>query len=201
MIAVEGIEGAGKSTAMSTIQQYLKEQAIPFICTREPGGTAMGEELRALLKANTVETVLPVTELLLMYASRAQLLANVIQPALAAGKTVISDRFELSTLAYQGAGRRLPKDAIETLSKLCLHGFKPDLTLYLDVDYATSQARLNKRGAKDRFEHEHADFFNRVRDCYLFHAQHDCSVVTIDASQPLGQVTKDIQRALSQLWS
>lgn len=201
MIVVEGIEGAGKSSVISAIKSFLDERQCSYLCTREPGGTKLGESLRALLKSTT-ESMGSVTELLLMYASRTELFHNVIQPALANDTWVIADRFELSSYAYQGAGRQIPLEHIKHLSALCLDDFKPDLTLYLDVSYQVSQQRIGQRGiAKDRIEKEGEAFFNTIRQGYLSFAKKDPAIKIIDAEQSLKQVNQELVGYLDKLWN
>lgn len=200
-IAIEGLEGAGKSTAIKTIQQILKDAGInQVLTTREPGGTPVAEKIRHLVKhhdeAGEKEELLPYTELLLMYASRLQLTEHVIKPALAREEWVISDRFELSTWAYQGGGRRIPDEAIAVISRHVLQGFAPDLTLYLDVPPLLGLDRASKRGELDRFESEKVAFFERVNEKYHWLAKHRPNIIVIDAAQPLEQVTEAICAAL-----
>lgn len=200
MIVIEGIEGAGKSTAIENIKNYLTNIAVPFICVREPGGTHIGEQLRNILKHNESEFIQPVTELLLMYASRTQLFHNVIKKSLAEGTWVIADRFELSSYAYQGIGRGIGVGALKKLSNLCLDDFKADLTLYLDVPFEISQKRIAGRGIdKDRIEKEDASFFNEIRQAYLEFARADPLITTIDASKSIQEVDLDIDLALASL--
>lgn len=199
MIVIEGIEGAGKSTALEKVKTYLLDKNIKFICTREPGGTVLGESLRDLLKSTDSEFIQPQTELLLMYASRTQLFHNVIKKALNEGIWVLSDRFELSSYAYQGIGRGLGLEPLKSLSALCLDNFKPDLTLYLDVSYEVSQARLLTRGiAKDRIEKEDNSFFNEIREGYLSFCQSDNSIQIIDAEKSVEQVEQSIVSVLDE---
>lgn len=201
MIVIEGIEGAGKSTAIEWVKACLTSRNINFICTREPGGTKLGETLRDLLKGSSGELIEPETELLLMYASRVQLFHHVIKPALNEGLWVVSDRFELSSFAYQGVGRNLGKPALEAMSNFCLKGFKPDLTLYMDVPYEVSQQRLQQRGiAKDRIEQEGAVFFNTIREAYCSYTDEDPSIKRIDASQTLELVQQQVLEVLHTLW-
>jgi dTMP kinase len=200
MIAIEGIEGAGKSTVIEFIKSYLTQQDKAYICTREPGGTQIGEQLRDILKAEHSEKLEDVTELLLMYASRTQLFRQVIQPALQNDTWVIADRFELSSYAYQGMGRQLPLDSLKMLSELCLNNFQPDLTLYLDISYETSEQRLKSRGlAKDRIEQEEQLFFERIRQGYLQFAKATSTIQIIDASQNEAEVSLSVKQHLEQL--
>ncbi|WP_448246431.1 dTMP kinase [Thalassotalea agariperforans] len=197
-IVVEGLEGAGKSSAIKVIEQALKEKNIDFVNTREPGGTVLAERLREIVKsADHQETLTQETELLLMYASRSQLLANVIQPALSQGQWVIGDRHDLSSRAYQGGGRQFNNEVMDAIADVTLKGFKPDLTLYLDLDPEIGLARAQARGELDRIEVEKLDFFQRVRAKYLEYAKQDESIITIDAAQPMAKVHDDIYTAMT----
>ena len=197
-IVVEGLEGAGKSSAIKVIEQALKEKNIDFVKTREPGGTVLAERLREIVKsADHQETLTQETELLLMYASRSQLLANVIQPALSQGQWVIGDRHDLSSRAYQGGGRQFNNEVMDAIADVTLKGFKPDLTLYLDLDPQIGLARAQARGELDRIEVEKLDFFQRVRAKYLEYAAQDESIITIDAAQPMAKVHDDIYTAIT----
>ncbi|CAM4495748.1 MAG: Thymidylate kinase [Legionella sp.] len=197
LIVIEGLEGAGKSTAVNTIIEYLSGLDINTITTREPGGTVIGEVLREVIKNPEYKDVLDdKSELLLLYTARIQLLEQVIKPALKQGIWVIADRFELSTMAYQAGGRGLDQDMIERLSSFALDGFKPDLTLYLDISPEEGMQRVRSRGAFDRIEQQSIDFFNRVHDSYLKHVQKNPHAITIDASRPLPVVQQAIQEAL-----
>lgn len=197
-IVIEGLEGAGKSTALATVIEYLKAHQIDTITTREPGGTPIGEILRSIIKNPDYKNELnDQSELLLLYASRIQLVEQVIKPALARGFWVIADRFELSTFAYQGGGRGMDMDWIQQLSLHCLQGFKPDLTLYLDINPDLGMARAKSRGQFDRIELQAMDFFYRTHKAYWEHIQDRRDVVVIDASQELPQVTLAITQALA----
>ncbi|USQ12902.1 dTMP kinase [Legionella lytica] len=197
LIVIEGLEGAGKSTAVNTIIEFLTRLDIKTITTREPGGTVIGEVLREVIKNPEYKDVLDdKSELLLLYTARIQLLEQVIKPALKQGTWVIADRFELSTMAYQGGGRGLDQVMIERLSAFALDGFKPDLTLYLDISPEEGMQRVRSRGAFDRIEQQSIDFFNRVHDSYLHHVQKNPNAITIDASLPLPVVQQAIQDAL-----
>lgn len=199
MIAVEGIEGSGKSSAMQCVIDTLKTLGVTDITTtREPGGTPMAESMRALLK-HGLESEMPTdqTEVLLMYASRSQLLHHVIWPALEKGQWVVADRHNLSSLAYQGGGRGIDKQVMETLSDFCVQGFKPGLTLFLDVSLENSEKRVLQRGQKDRIEKEEKAFFKRVRDTYLAYAESDDSILCIDANRSLDEVQDSIKDAVT----
>ncbi len=196
-IVIEGLEGAGKSTAIATVKQYLESRGHQVVCTREPGGTPLAEQLRTLVKqADLQEQIAPETELLLMYASRVQLLTNVIRPALAAGNWVLADRHDLSSRAYQGGGRQLGDSLLDTLRTAVLGDTRPDLTLYLDIDPALGLARAASRGELDRIEQEQLSFFQRTRAKYLEIAAKEPNIVVIDAGQPLEQVQQALLRAL-----
>lgn len=191
-IVVEGSEGAGKSTAIKIIENYLKPLLPALVVTREPGGTRIGEAVRTVVKENTDELMDKKAELLLMYAARVQLVSQVIQPALQKGDWVLSDRFELSTYAYQGGGRGISFDLIQRLSELCLQGFKPDLTLFMDIKPELGLERMRKRGEPDRIEQEPLTFFNQVYQAYHQAIRTMTNVVIIDASQPLEAVKQSI---------
>jgi dTMP kinase len=197
-IVVEGVEGAGKSTAIANIAATLTHYGIDFIQTREPGGTPLAEQLRAIVKSpNSEEKITPQTELFLMYASRSQLLENVIKPALAKGLWVIGDRHDLSSRAYQGGGRKLPDTLINTIAEITLSGFKPDFTFLLDIDPKIGLARAQARGDLDRIEQEQLAFFQRVRDKYLQLASQDKTIYVIDASKDIAEVQAAIEQQLA----
>ena len=196
-IVVEGLEGAGKTTALNTIKRFLSDHAIDMIATREPGGTRVGEAARQLIKETLPSEPLdPRTELLLLYASRVQLIEHVILPALNSGCWVLADRFELSTWAYQGGGRKLDQEMIAHLSKFCLRDVKPDLVIFLDISPQQGLKRALKRGKADRIEQESLDFFNDVYNGYHEQIKIMNNVVIIDASQPLATVQNAICGAL-----
>ncbi|TPH16214.1 dTMP kinase [Litorilituus lipolyticus] len=197
-IVIEGMEGAGKSTAITVVEDFLKQSNIPFINTREPGGTPLAESLRSIVKSvEHEETLTQETELLLMYASRSQLLANKILPALEKGEWVIGDRHDLSSKAYQGGGRNFDDAVMKAIADVTLKGFKPDLTLYLDISPQIGLSRAKARGELDRIELEKIDFFDRVRNKYLELASKDDSIITIDASQSMPMVHQKIAEALA----
>lgn len=201
-IVVEGLEGAGKSTAIAFVKQQLGQQGITPLCTREPGGTPMAERLRELVKqVQQGEVVAPQTELLLMYAARMQLICNVIKPALAAGQWVLADRHDMSSRAYQGGGRQLDEQFIDQLRNAVLGDLRPDLTLYLDIDPAIGLERARQRGELDRIEQEQLAFFQRTRHKYLQIARNEPNIAIIDASQPLTGVQQQLALALQPLWT
>jgi len=200
-IVVEGLEGAGKSSVIALVEQAVKSKGFTTVTTREPGGTPMAEAIRNCVKQNWQENVVEETELMLMYAARAQLLANVIKPAMDAGNWVIGDRHDLSSQAYQGGGREIAQATLSALSDITLKGFKPDLTLYLDVEPAVGLERARGRGELDRIELAGLGFFERTRARYLQLAAADSSIITIDAMQPMADVHRDVQRTLEQYLS
>lgn len=198
-VVVEGLEGAGKSTAIDVVKQYLQQAGHNVVCTREPGGTPLAESLRTLVKqVQTSEIVAAKTELLLMYAARMQLLTNVIKPALEQGKCVLGDRHDMSSRAYQGGGRQLDEAFINQLRQAVLEGITPDLTLYLDIDPVIGLQRAKARGELDRIEQEQLGFFQRTREKYLQIAASEPNIVTIDASQPIEQVRSSLLSALDK---
>lgn len=198
-IVLEGLEGAGKTTALNTVVAQLKALGITdFVFTREPGGTPLAEKLRHLIKYETEEPVTDKAELLMLYAARIQLIENVIKPAIAQGKWVIGDRHDLSSQAYQGGGRQLDQGFMQMLKDGVLGDFEPDFTLYLDIDPALGLARARGRGELDRIEQSGLDFFNRTRDRYLALVKDNPKAVIINAGQDLEKVTADIQHAVQE---
>ncbi len=196
-IVIEGLEGAGKSTAIATVLTWLQQQGKTVVQTREPGGTPLAEQIRTLVKAVRDEAIAPETELLLMYAARSQLLANVIRPALAQGDWVLADRHDLSSRAYQGGGRQIDSAVIDQIRAVVVKETTPDLTLYLDIDPVIGLKRAQARGELDRIEQEQLAFFQRTRARYLEIAKTDPTIVVIDASQPLDQVQHDLCNTLA----
>ena len=196
-ITLEGIEGVGKSTNLAFIRDWLVQHGHDVVQTREPGGTPLAEQIRELLLAPRDEAVDSDTELLLMFAARAQHVAGVIKPALAGGKTVLSDRFVDASFAYQGGGRQLPMARIAALEAWLLADFKPALTVLLDLHPDIALARARQRGEADRFEREQQAFFVRVRDVYLQRAAAEPQrFAIVDAGQPLADVQRDIAAVL-----
>ena len=199
-ITIEGIEGVGKSTNIDAIKIYLENLDIDYLVTREPGGTELAEKIRLLLLDNYTEGISDTTELLLIFAARAQHIEEVIRPALDQGKWVICDRFTDATYAHQGGGRGLEREKIAELESLVQGRLRPDLTIILDLDPATGLARAAKRGNLDRFEKEELEFFDRVRESYLHIAEQEpqrCKVV--NAAQSVADVKQDILRILADL--
>jgi len=198
-ITIEGVEGVGKTTNIEHLKEFLSENKIDFIVTREPGGTQLGEKLRDLLLAVSDESVDPTAELLLVFAARAQHVAKVIKPALAAGRWVLCDRFTDATFAYQGAGRGIDLDSISALQSLVHQELRPDLTLILDLDPAIGMQRAAKRASLDRFEQEQVEFFERVRASYLRIARSEPSrCAVINADQPVADVKSELIQTLRE---
>ena len=196
-IVIEGLEGAGKSTAVRHVEAWLRQQGITQIeKTREPGGTPLAERMRAIVKEIHDEPLTIQAELLLMYAARVQLVETRIKPALQQGIWVIGDRHDLSSLAYQGGGRGIDEQLIRQIKQAVLGDFAPDLTLYLDIDPAIGLARARARGELDRIELEQQAFFERTRARYLALAERDPRIHVIDASQNEAQVAHAIARVL-----
>ena len=199
-VTIEGSEGAGKSTCMRAIGNYLQDRDIDYCATREPGGTPLAEEIRALFIKPRGESVDPLTELMLIFAARAQHLRCKILPAIEQGQWVICDRFTDATYAYQGGGRGVSIDAISTLEQLVQGDLRPDLTILLDLPVETGLLRANNRGESDRLEREQIEFFHRVRNTYLQRASAEPGrIKVVDAALPLQQVTSRIVALLDQL--
>lgn len=198
-ISLEGGEGAGKSTVLAALREVLAEGGREVVCTREPGGTPEGEAIRELLLAPGRELV-PEAELLLMFAARAQLVRQVIRPALERGAAVLADRFTDASFAYQGGGRGLDAGHIAELERWAA-GLRPDLTFLLDVGVAQGLERARSRGGEpDRIESEREDFFERVRRAYLARATAEpARFRVIDASQPADAV-RDAAVAALRAW-
>lgn len=196
-LTVEGGEGAGKTSNLEFIVQFLTDKGKDIVLTREPGGTSLGEDIRQLLLGHRHEGMSDDCELLLMFAARSEHLTKVIQPALDAGKWVVCDRFTDATYAYQGGGRGVSMDRIQQLEQWTQGSLKPDLTLVLDVPIEVGMKRVGQRGSLDRFEKQEMDFFRRVRRTYLERAELDPGRFrVINAANPLDEVQSDIKRIL-----
>lgn len=201
-ITLEGIEGVGKSTQLLFVREYLEKMGRDVVVTREPGGTRVGETIRELVLDRQHTGMAADTELLLMFAARAEHLDKVIRPALRAGKVVLCDRFTDASYAYQGVGRNLTHDRIAVLEEWTQQGLKPDLTLLLDAPVATGLARAEKRSEKDRFESETLAFFEAVRNSYLDIARSEPErVKVIDASPALTDVQSNLTTILDHITS
>ena len=197
-ITVEGGEGVGKTTQLAFIREYLERAGYQVVLTREPGGTALGEEIRALLLGHRHDGMTPATETLLMFAARAEHLKRVIRPALAAGCWVLCDRFTDATYAYQGGGRGVSPERIAVLEDWVQGELRPDLTLLFDLPVAAGLERAGRRGAADRFEREKADFFERVRAAYLERAWRDPDRHRIvNAARPVETVRTEVESILA----
>ncbi|PKH26326.1 dTMP kinase [Enterobacterales bacterium CwR94] len=199
-IVIEGLEGAGKTTARDTLVAALKAHGVSdIVFTREPGGTPLAETLRTLIKQGAGEEHLTdKAELLMLYAARVQLVENVIKPALLRGAWVVGDRHDLSSQAYQGGGRGVDAHLMQTLRDAVLGDFAPDLTLYLDVTPEIGLARARARGELDRIEQESLNFFIRTRERYLALAAADPRIKTVDATRSLDDVTASLKQVLQQ---
>jgi len=191
LITLEGTEGVGKSTNITHLRELLAARGFDPVVTREPGGTALAEEIRELLLAVRAEPMAPMTELLLVFAARAQHLAELIEPALAEGRWVVCDRFTDATYAYQGGGRQLDSAVIARLEALVQKALRPDLTLYLDLPLEEARARLTGRPL-DRFEQEQEAFFERVRSVYLERAGRLAYYRVVDAGRSPAEVREQI---------
>jgi len=197
-IAFEGGEGCGKSTQSKLLLKKFEQQNIPAVLTHEPGGTALGDELRKALKRGRGSSISPQAELFLVAASRAQLVTEVIRPALEEGRVVICDRFTYSTLVYQGYGRGLELSFVETVNNIATGNLKPDLTILLDI--SPDQGLARKRNLRDRFELEDLSFHRRVREGYLKTAAAEPDRwLVIDASLPKAKIADIIWDRVSQL--
>ena len=200
LITLEGGEGVGKTTNLQYITHVLTSRGIDLVVTREPGGTRLAESIRSLLLSEHDEKISEITELLLIFAARAQHLSKVIIPALTNGKWVVSDRFTDATFAYQGGGRGLNEQTIAQLEQIVQGDLRPDLPLVLDLAPEIGLERARKRAALDRFEREKLEFFSRVREAYRHRAAREPQrCVLVDASRPLDEVQHDILEALERL--
>ncbi|HOW74789.1 MAG TPA: dTMP kinase [Candidatus Competibacteraceae bacterium] len=196
-ITLEGGEGAGKTTQLTFMRDYLEQTGCRVVVTREPGGTVLGEEIRGLLLSHRHDGMSLAAETLLMFAARAEHLERVIRPALAEGRWVLCDRFTDATYAYQGGGRGLAQGRIAVLEDWVQGALRPDLTLLFDLPVMVGLARAGKRSAADRFEQEDAAFFARVRAMYLARAaQHPDRYRVVNADQPIAAVRAEVKSRL-----
>lgn len=201
-INLEGGEGVGKSTNLAFLENFLRGNGVDVVITREPGGTRLGEDIRDLLLQPREEPVNPTAELLLIFAARAQHIAELIAPALAAGKWVLSDRFTDATYAYQCGGRGVKRDTVAELEALVQGSLRPDFTVLLDAPVSVGMRRAHDRGTLDRFEQETLAFFERVRSAYLQQAKVHCDRYrVIDAHQSLDKVQQELASVGAELLS
>ncbi|MGB1465461.1 MAG: dTMP kinase [Alcanivorax nanhaiticus] len=201
-ITLEGGEGAGKSSNMEWLAEQLRAAGKTVLLTREPGGTPLAESIREVLLAPSDEVMADDTELLLVFAARAQHLAEKIRPALARGEWVLCDRFVDATWAYQGAGRGLDQTSIAALEQLVVADSQPDMTILFDISVEQGMARAGKRAALDRIEQEDKAFFERIRDCYLQRAdQQPARFRVLDASLSLDQVRAQLEPVIEEMLS
>jgi dTMP kinase len=199
-ITLEGGEGAGKSTSLAFIEAWLRQAGRNVLVTREPGGTEAGERIREILLHARELAMQPETEMLLMFAARAEHLARVIRPALERGQVVLCDRFTDATYAYQGGGRGIPDARIAAIESWVQGELRPDLTLLLDLPVEVGLKRANSRSDPDRFERENLEFFERVRAVYLARAAREPQRVrVVDAAQPRESVEQQLGRILNEV--
>ncbi len=197
LITLEGVEGAGKSTSLVTVLRLLRSAGINVVQSREPGGTELGEEVRELLLKHRDGGISGESELLLMFAARAEHMSQVIKPALNRGDWVLCDRFVDASYAYQGGGRGIPQDRIRQLHRWLMDDFQPDLTLLLDIPVEIGLGRAGRRSDPDRFEVETTAFFERVRNTYLMIAAAEPSrMKVVNATQVPADVEQDIAQIL-----
>lgn len=198
-ISFEGVEGVGKTTQCARLCNFLEEQGKEVVLTREPGGTPLAESIREVVLDREDEAISAEAELLLMFAARAVHLSNKIIPALERGAWVICDRFTDATVAYQGFGRGQSLVFIQTLAENVQHGLWPDLTILLDAPIELGLERVAKRGESNRFETEKLEFFNKVREGYLYLAEkHPERIYSVNAVQNMDAVTADIMKIISK---
>lgn len=197
-IAFEGPEGAGKSTQVARLAERLTALGRPPVLTREPGGTRAGDAIRAVL-LDPGQRIFPLTEFLLYSASRAQLVAEVIRPALEAGRDVVTDRFAGASVAYQGYGRGLDLGLVSQVTAHVTGGLRPDLTVLLDIDPAAGLSRAEARSDHDRLEAAGLPFHQQVREGYLKQAEGDPTWLVVDAAQPADEVTRRVWDGVSAL--
>ena len=197
-IVIEGIDGAGKTTAIDQISTMLEQQGIDYLSLREPGGSPLGEAVRDILKQATYN-ILPMAEVLLLYAARLQLLESIIRPSLNQGQWVLLDRHELSTFAYQAGGRGVDLKTIEKISEICIGAQKPDLTIFMSVTPKRALERIKVRGQLDQIEQQSLKFFENVALTYELLLDKYPHVMRIDANQEIIGVQNDITEQVS-LW-
>lgn len=204
-ITLEGIEGAGKTTLIQSLLEYFSKKNLPVLLTREPGGSGLGKKLRAIV-LNAEEKICPAAELFLFLADRAEHVEQVIKPALAEGKIVLCDRFVDSTVAYQGYGRGMDTQMLESLNMQATQGLKPDLTVLLDLDPETGLARAKRRNAEQnleveegRFEAETLDFHKKIREGFLSLSRKEKRFLVVNAEESAEKVLQTVLSALEKL--
>lgn len=202
-ITLEGIDGSGKSTQLRMLAENLRARDVDVLTTREPGGTPLGRALRAAF-LETTETVAPMAELLSFAADRAQHVEHLIKPALAAGRTIISDRYADATFAYQGAGRGFDEAKVLAVIELATGGLKPDLTLFFDITAEEAIRRMSSRGEaeakRNRMDEETAEFYDRVRTAYLGIAKREPGrFIVIDAMGPVDDIQSAVVSVITKL--
>jgi dTMP kinase len=201
MIVCDGSNGAGKTTVIAAIEAHLKTRRIDVMITREPGGTPIGEKIRAILLCPETPEMCDITELMLFGAARAQHVKEKILPAIQAGKIVVSDRFDAATVSFQHYARGLDIEKIHQINNLALNGFRPDLNIILDLDPLVGLRRVRQRGvALDRMEEEKLEFLQKARQGYLEQARNDTRLFkVVDASRPLDHVVGDVLKHVDDL--
>jgi len=198
-ITIEGQDGAGKSTNLAIIQNCLEKAGIEYVLTREPGGTELGENLRELLLNDKDQIIGDMAELLMIFAARAQHLQETIEPGLQAGRWIVCDRFTEATYAYQGGGREIPLTQIQTLEQLVQKNRRPDLTILLDLPEELGASRAQSRSNPDRFETQHREFKQRVRQSYLDQAKRfPKRIMVVDASASLDEVNQQVKTLIDE---
>ncbi len=201
-IVCDGGNGSGKTTVLKAIEAHLQAKGRELVMTREPGGTPIGEKIREILLTPDTPEMCGITELMLFAAARAQHVRERILPAIEAGKIVVSDRFDSATVSFQHYARGLPLDLIHQLNSIAIDGFKPDITIILDLDPVVGLQRVSLRGGGclDRIEQESLDFLHKARHGYLEQAKNDPDhFVVIDSSQPLEKVVSDVLRIVDDI--
>ncbi|WWO96895.1 MAG: dTMP kinase [Candidatus Dasytiphilus stammeri] len=202
-LVLEGLEGSGKTTACNIIVKFLKEKKINnIIVTHDPGGTPLADQICYFIKHGSHrEIITDKAELLMFYTARLQLLENIIKPALARGTWVVGDRYNLSTWAYQGAGKNINRTLIKILQENILEQFLPDLTVYLDITPEVGLCRIVNRRKLDRIEQQSIKFFTKIRNYYLAQAKKNKNILVIDAHQPLSVVSSTLRNMLEIWWT
>ncbi|MBI2092550.1 MAG: dTMP kinase [Deltaproteobacteria bacterium] len=197
-ITFEGIEGCGKTTQIKLLDEYLRKKGFETVLSREPGGTKIGDKIRAILLDPEHKEMTPLAELFLYEASRAQHVNELINPAVESGKVILCDRFADSSAAYQSAARLLPKDLVDELNNIAIAGIKPDLTVILDINPEEGLKRAHVRGKPDRFEQEKMDFHERVRNGYLALAKKEPKrFIVINGRKTVEEIHKEIISCIS----